>query len=326
MRNYIIRRLLLTIPTLLIVSVIVFFVMRLIPGDVIAQMVEDRMTFGAETRASIEAMLGLDAPVYIQFSRWLGFIPDHEGAYNGILQGSLGNSLWSRTPVLDEIIYRLPVTAELALGGMVVVIAISLPIGILSAIRQDTAGDYVGRGWATLLIALPNFWVGLMIILIGSAWFGISPPLAPISLWKDPIGNLGQFVIPCFIMGMQGAGTAMRMTRSMMLEVLRQDYVRTAWAKGLQERVIIVRHALKNAMIPIVTIIGLRWRTMIGGTVIVETVFALPGMGRLLVEATQERDYTLVSGVIFVIAVFMVLVNLAVDLTYGYLDPRVHYK
>ena len=326
MRNYIIRRLLLTIPTLLLVSLIVFFAMRMIPGDIIDQMVEDRFSFGADTKAALEASLGLDAPVHIQFVRWLGVWPDGEGNYDGIFQGSLGNSLWMRTPVLDEIVNRLPVTTELALGGMFVVIIISLPIGITSAIRQDTAADYVGRGWATLLIALPNFWVGLMIILLASLWLGISPPLAPISLWKDPIGNLGQFAVPAFIMGMQGAGTAMRMTRSMMLEVLRQDYVRTAWAKGLKERVIIVRHALKNALIPIVTIIGLRWRTMIGGTVIVETVFLLPGVGRLLVESTNSRDYTMVSGVIFCIAIFMVLVNLTVDLTYGYLDPRVHYK
>jgi len=305
---------------------IVFFVMRMIPGDIIDQMVEDRFSFGADTRADIERSLGLDAPVHIQFVRWLGILPDAEGEYGGILQGDLGDGLWQRTPVLEEIVHRLPVTVELALGGMFVVIIIALPIGITSAIRQDTVSDYVGRGWATLLIALPNFWVGLMIILLGSLWFGISPPLAPISLWKDPLGNLGQFIGPMFIMGMQGAGTAMRMTRSMMLEVLRQDYVRTAWAKGLRERVIIVRHALRNALIPIVTIIGLRWRTMIGGTVIVETVFLLPGVGRLLVEATQVRDYTMVSGVIWCIAVFMVLVNLSVDLTYGYLDPRVHFK
>ncbi len=327
MGTYIIRRMLLLIPTLLLVTIIVFFGIRLVPGDIVDQMAADRGSFTPVDRAMIEKVLGLDVPIHIQYGRWMGILPNQEGKISGILQGDFGASLWSKTRlVTDEIFDRLPVTVELALLAMLVVISISIPIGVYSAIRQDTAGDYLGRGWATLLIALPNFWVGLMVILGASLFWGISPPLRPIAFLDDPIGNMGQFFVPAFILGMRGAGTAMRMTRSMMLEVLRQDYIRTAWAKGLKERVVIVRHALKNALIPVVTIIGLRWRTMIGGSVIIETVFSLPGMGRLLVEAAYERDYTMVSGVVFFFAIIMILINLSIDLTYGWLDPRVHYK
>jgi peptide/nickel transport system permease protein len=228
--------------------------------------------------------------------------------------------------VTEEILSRLPVTVELGILAMLILLIISLPIGVYSAIRQDSVGDYAGRSLATVLIALPNFWVGLMIIILGSLWFGWSPPLKVISFTEDPIGNLGMFIVPAFIMGMAETGTAMRMTRSMMLEVLRQDYIRTAWAKGLGERVVTMRHALKNALIPVITLIGLQIPYLLGGAVIIETIFGLPGIGRLLVEATLERDYTIVSGVVFSFAVLLILTNIVVDLTYGYLDPRVRYK
>jgi len=326
MRAYIIRRLLLVIPTVFLVTIIVFFIIRLIPGDIIDQMVRERMFLTAEDRALLEQALGLDVPVIEQYGRWIGVIRDADGNFNGLLQGSLGDSLYKQTPVIDEIVSRLPVTVELGILSMLSLLIISIPIGIYSAIRQDSPVDYVGRSWATLLIALPNFWVGIMVILLASLWLGLSPELKPISFIEHPMRNLGQFIIPAFILAMAGAGTNMRMIRSMMLEVLRQDYIRTAWAKGLKERVIIIRHTLKNALIPVVTTLGIMLSFLVGGTIVIERVFSLPGLGYLLVESTLRRDYTIVSGVILCFAGFMVLVNLAIDLTYGYLDPRIRYK
>jgi len=326
MRAYIIRRLLLVIPTMFLVTILVFFLIRLIPGDIIDQMSWEKMVWTLESRAAIEQALGLDVPVLEQYGRWIGVIPGADGSFSGILQGSLGNSLWLQTPVVDLIVDRLPVTIELGILAILTMLIISIPIGIYSAIRQDTRGDYIGRSFATLLIALPNFWVGIMIILIASLWLGTSPELRPIPFTEHPIENLRQFIIPALILGMAAMGSIMRMTRSMMLEVLRLDYIRTAWAKGLKERVVIMRHALKNALIPVISLIGLQLRLVVGGAIIIEAVFNLPGMGRLLVQATYDRDYTIVSGVIFCFAFFMILVNLMVDLTYGYIDPRVRYQ
>ncbi|MBA7472324.1 Dipeptide transport system permease protein DppB [subsurface metagenome] len=314
------------IPTMFIVSILIFSMIRLIPGDIVVLMLRSRGHPSLSDRAVLEQELGFDVPVLKQYGRWVGVVRDKDGSFSGVLQGDLGDSLWKHTPVVDEIVDRVPVTLELGLLALIIAQLISLPIGIYSAIRQDSAGDYVGRSLATVLIALPNFWVGLMIIILGSLWFGWSPPLKVISFTEDPIGNLGMFIVPAFIMGMAETGTAMRMTRSMMLEVLRQDYIRTAWAKGLGERVVTMRHALKNALIPVITLIGLQIPYLLGGAVIIETIFGLPGMGRLLVEATMDRDYTIVSGVVFSFAVLLILTNIAVDLTYGYLDPRVRYK
>ncbi len=326
MRAYIIRRLLLVIPTVFLVTILIFFTLRLIPGDIVDLIVKERATYAERDRFAIEQALGLDAPVYVQYGRWVGVVPQADGSFSGIFQGDLGDSLWKKTPVTDEILNRLPVTLELGILATLVLLITSLPIGMYSAIRQDSAGDYGGRSLATVLIALPNFWVGIMVILLASLWFGMSPPLRPIPFIEDPIGNLGQFIVPAFILGMAETGISVRMTRSMMLEVLRQDYIRTAWAKGLKERVVVIRHALKNALIPVITLLGLQLSGLIGGAVIIEKVFSLPGIGRLLVEAILLRDYPIVSGVVFCFAGFMVLVNLFVDLTYGYLDPRVHYK
>lgn len=330
MRAYIIKRLLLVIPTVLLTTMLIFVGVRLIPGDIIDLMVgtgDMYAGFDLEVnRAYIEERLGLDVPVYVQYGRWMGVVPQADGGFSGIVQGNLGNSLWTGMPVREEIAGRLPISLELGFLGIIVALVIALPVGIYSAIRQDSSGDYVSRGLATGLIAVPSFWVALMVILLGSLWFGWAPPLRYTSLIKDPIENLSEFILPALVVGMAGTGTIMRMLRSMMLEVLRQDYIRTAWAKGLKERVVIMRHALKNALIPVVTLVGLWLPTLVGGTVIVEIVFSMPGMGRLLVNAITQRDYSLVSGVIFVYAIFLVVANLAIDLTYGYLDPRVHYK
>jgi len=207
-----------------------------------------------------------------------------------------------------------------------VALIIAFPIGIYSAIRQDTWGDYIGRTFAILCIAVPGFWLGTLIIVFPSIWWGWSPSISLIRFPEDPMGNLVQFIVPAIVLGMALSGVTMRMTRTMMLEVLRQDYIRTAWSKGLKERVVVIRHALKNALIPVVTLVGLQLPILVGGTVIIEQIFSLPGMGRLIVEATFDRDYPMITGVMLFFAIAVMLINLFVDLTYAYFDPRVHYR
>ncbi|GAI26806.1 unnamed protein product, partial [marine sediment metagenome] len=229
-----------------------------------------------------------------------------------------------RKPAVELLATTWPVTFELALMALIISLLIALPIGIYSAIRQDTGGDYIGRSFAVLCISIPGFWLGTMIILFPSIWWGYMPPIMLIHFTEDPIGNLRMFIVPAIVLGMAMGGGTMRFTRTMMLEVLRQDYIRTAWAKGLKERVVVLRHALKNALIPVITIIGIQVPLLIGGTVIIEQIFVLPGISRLLLIATLNRDHALVSGVMLLFAGALVLINLVVDLTYAYLDPRVH--
>jgi peptide/nickel transport system permease protein len=317
MRTYVIRRLLLVIPTLIIVSLIVFLVVRLIPGDIIDLMVVEREYFSQKDREDIEHALGLDAPVYIQYFRWAGDV---------LLHGNLGNSLWTGTPVAREIARRLPITIELTIMSIVISLVIALPIGIYSAIRQDTLGDYAGRSFAIACIALPNFWVATLVMVFGSIWLKWSPPLSVIPFTKDPLGNLGQFILPSIVLGMGYTGTNMRLTRAMMLEVLRQDYIRTAWAKGFTERVVVIRHALKNALIHVITLLGLQVPAIIAGSVIIEEIFGLPGIGRLIIESTEIRDYGVLSGVVLLLAIFVLLLNVIVDITYSYIDPRIRFK
>ena len=319
MRAYIIRRLLLIIPTLFTLTILVFLSVRFIPGDVIDGMVA-RMAYGYGNidREALEHMLGLDVPVYVQYGRWLGGI---------FLHCTLGESLiGGQFPVEEKILLRLPVTIELGVMAIVLGLAIALPVGIYSAIRQDTAADYVGRSIAIIGLATPNFWLGTMVMVFPAIWWGWSPPMELIPFTEDPLGNLGMFLIPSLILGTATAAATMRMTRTMMLEVLRQDYIRTAWAKGLNERVVIMRHALKNALIPVVTLIGLQLPILVGGAVIMENIFNLPGLGRLLLNALSDRDYPVVSGVNLVFATAVVGVNLMIDLIYPYLDPRVRYS
>ena len=333
MRAYIIRRLLLIIPTLFLVSLIIFFIIRLIPGNVIDLMVQQTQGRGGggvgieeSDRAAVAKALGLDVSIPVQYGRWIGVVPQADGSFRGVFQGNLGTSLWKGTPVLEDIAVRWPVTFELGLMGLIIGQLIALPIGIFSALRQDTWGDYIARSFAIFCIAVPGFWIGTLVIVFPSVWWGWSPPITLIPFNEDPLSHLGMFIIPAIVLGMAMSGMTTRMTRTMMLEVLRQDYIRTAWAKGLRERVVILRHALKNALIPVITIIGERLPIMVGGTVIIEQIFQLPGMGRLIINSTMRRDYPVVSGTLLIFGVAMVLSNLIVDLTYAYLDPRVHYK
>ena len=320
MRIYIIRRLLLMIPTIFFVSLIVFMLIRIIPGNVVDIMISQFGMAGTTQvvdRKAVEHELGWDVPFYIQYGKWV------EGI---VVHGDFGKSLWHQQSVLDEIKERWPVTFELGLLGILVSQAIAIPIGILSALRQDSWSDYLGRSVAIMAIALPSFWVGTLVIVYPSIWWGYMPSLSLISFTANQIGNLQMFIIPAIILGMSMAGGTMRIMRTMMLEVLRQDYIRTAWAKGLRERTVVVRHALKNALIPIITIIGYQLPIVVGGTVWIEQIFSLPGMGRLMIDATSQRDYTVVSGIMVIYAAAMVLVNLGVDLTYGLVDPRIQYK
>ncbi len=319
MRDYLIRRLFLVIVTLFLVSVIVFMMLQMIPGDIVDSMIaelERRGRAGVD-RETLVRMLGLDVPIYMQYGRWIRDI---------VLHGSLGVSLTHGLPVTEQIFSRVGVTVELGVLAILIAVLMSIPIGILSAIRQDTFGDYMGRSVAILFIAMPSFWVATLILLYPSLLWGWSPSIDLVSFLDDPLGNLKVFSIPSFILGLAMAGTAMRMTRTMMLEVLRQDYIRTAYSKGLRERIVVVRHALKNALIPVVTVLGAELPVLVGGSVIIEQIFALPGMGTLLIDMLHRRDFTMVAGINIMVAAAVVLANLIVDLSYAYLDPRVRFR
>ena len=336
MRAYIVRRLLLILPTLFILTILVFLSVRFIPGDVIDVLVARMEGLSAATdlvdREYLERYLGLDVPVHVQYGRWIGVLPTPdwitgESHFNGLLQGTLGESLMGGGwPIEEEIIRRLPVTIELGLLSIVIGLLIALPVGIYSAIRQDTAADYVGRSIAIIGLATPNFWLGTMVMIYPAIWWGWSPSMELIPFTEDPLGNLGMFIIPSLILGTASAAATMRMTRTMMLEVLRQDYIRTARSKGLKERVVVMRHAVKNALIPVVSLIGLQLPILIGGAVIMENIFNLPGLGRLLLLALEEREYPVISGINLFFATVVMLTILLTDLIYPYLDPRVRYS
>ena len=314
MRQYIIKRLLLIVPTLLLVSVIVFSLTRLIPGDVVVLMFEEKAY--AKDLDALRAKLGLDKPLYIQYGAWLG----------QVVQGDLGESLWTKRPVLEEIVRRLPVSAELGALAIVVALCLALPIGILSAIRQDTMQDYTARSLAIVGLSVPAFWKATLVIVLPSIWFGWAPPLQFTPYAQNPWQHLSQFIAPAIILGIASGASIMRLTRALMLEVLRQDYIRTAWSKGLRERRVVLKHAFKNAIIPVITIVGIQIAQIASGTVIMETIFGFPGMGRFLVDAIYQRDYPVVQGVNLLIASIIVGVNLVVDMTYAYLDPRIRYQ
>ncbi len=322
MRAYVIRRLLIAIPTLLLASLLVFFVIQLLPGDITDVILASPSVEQIDI-ASIKRKFGLDAPPIVQYARWLGVLPGPEGRHAGLLQGDFGVSWWRQVPVTRLLAGRWPVTLELGLMALIVAQLIALPTGVLSALRQDTWADYVARGTAIFCIAVPSFWLGTMVIVFPSIWWGYTPPIGLVRFSQDPWRNLQMFIVPAVVTGMELSGITMRLTRTMMLEVLRQDYVRTAWAKGLKQRVIVSRHALKNALIPVVTIVGMQLPIMVGGTVIVEQIFSLPGMGRLIIDATLQRDEPLLRAEVLLIAVVLVLTNLVVDLSYAYLDPRI---
>lgn len=287
---------------------------RLIPGDVATVILADSQA-KPEDLARIRSMLGLDRPVYEQYAIWLG----------KALRGDLGQSIFTGRPVLFEIWQRLPVSLELAVLAILVATAIAVPAGVISAIQQDTPVDWLVRLLAILGLSVPGFWIGTLMIVLPSVWFGYVPPVGYSPPFRDPWRNFQQFIFPALALGAFLAGTLTRMTRSQMLEVLRQDYIRTARSKGLAERVVIVRHALKNAFIPVLTIMGVQFGTILGGTVIIETIFNLPGIGTLTLSAVGQRDYPQLQANILFLATLYIFINLAVDILYAWFDPRIRY-
>jgi peptide/nickel transport system permease protein len=314
--KYVIRRLLLAVPVLLLSSLIVFGLMRVMPGDALIALMGESGNISAKELAKLRHDLGLDRPYHEQYLTWLW----------QMVTFNPGHSIFTNEPIPEALKKSIPVTLELAGLALVLGLLIAIPIGVLSATRQDTASDYAGRVVAVSGLSIPDFWLGTLVITFAAIWFHWIPPIGYASLWDDPLTNLQQFLLPAAVLGFRLSAATMRMTRSTVLEVLREDYVRTAWAKGLAGRIVVYKHALKNALIPVVTIVGGQLGVLLAGTVVVETIFALPGMGRLTVEAILYRDYPIVQTNVMLVAATLVTLNLIVDLTYAWLDPRIRYR
>lgn len=316
MGSYLLRRLGLAAITILGVSFLTFASVRLIPGDVVDVLSSGSGVTHVEGKEALRRQLGLDRPLPVQYVAWM----------SKIVRGNFGKSLISNDSVAANIRSRLPVSLELGIIATIFGFLIGVPIGIISAMRQDTWLDYTLRSVSVGMLAIPGYWIATLIIVYGALWFGWTPPIIYIPFDKDPWGNIRQFLLPAALLGITGSASLMRLTRTTMLEVLRQDYVRTAWSKGLSERVVVIRHALRNALIPVVTLMGLSLATIAGGTIIFEQIFNLPGMGRYLFLSVNQRDYPAVQGVVLVFAAIVVLANLVTDIAYGFLDPRIRYQ
>ncbi len=311
---YIARRLALMVPVMFGVSVLVFVLVRLIPGDVVDQLMGMEAANPA-VKAEIRQMFGLDQPMYIQYLRWIG----------KVLRGDLGVSLRTSQPIGPTIWRHIPITVELAILSVLVSSTISIPLGIVSALRRDSASDLVTRLAGLIGLSFPNFWLATMLILVSSLYFRWMPPVIFVKLTEDPLSNLTQMALPTVALAAVLSAVVMRMTRSAMLEVMRRDYVKTARAKGLGERLVLWRHALKNALIPVITVVGVQMGYLLGGAVIVEQIFSLPGMGWLLLNGVYQRDYPMVQAATLLLAFFFVVTNLVVDLAYAFIDPRIRY-
>ena len=321
MGSYVIRRVLLGLLTVLLVTLVIFALLRIAPGDVALQVAmqgDDTLTpemIDPQVLIRIREQLGLDNPLHVQYLLWI----------RGMLIGDWGESFYTGNSVFDEVKRRAPVTLQLAGTAITLSIILGIPAGIIMAIKQDTWIDYLVRVWSLLGLSVPNFWIATMVIMIGVLYFDWSPRLDYLTPLEDLKGNLVMFIWPAIAVGVSSQATKSRMMRSTMLEVLRQDYIRTAHAKGLRNFVVVYRHAMKNAMLPVVTIIGIQIAFIVGGSVIMETIFQLPGMGTLLVRAMNQRDYEVVQSMVTIVSVWIVLTNLVVDLTYGWLDPRIRF-
>jgi len=317
MQRYLARRLLLAIPTLFGVTFVVFLLVRAVPGDVTAYLLGDYGASSPEVKAALKKEYSLDQNPAKQYVIWMG----------DVLRLDLGESIISGRTVTSELRNRLPVTLQLSLMAIFFSLFIALPVGITSAIRQDTAADYIGRSIAISALALPGFWVGLLLITMAGRYFAWGvPPKSYIPLTENPLGNVRMLAMPALILGAALSGSVMRFTRSAMLETLRQDYVRTAWAKGLRERTIIVRHVMRNALIPVVTVVGLQLPILVGGSVIIEQVYSIPGMGRYYITSVNSLDYPVIQAINLIVATVVVFANIAVDVTYSILDPRIRYS
>jgi len=317
MPQYILKRLLLMIPTLLGVALLVFLLLRVAPGDIVELKYAGSGTFAPKEALDRErAQLGLDKPVAQQFVSWI----------SGVVRFDFGASMWTGQPITQEIKVRLELSLELAVMATLVAMLLAIPLGTLAALKQDTWVDYAVRIFSIAGLAMPSFWLGIVIILGFLILFKWMPPLTFTSFWVDPRANLAQLIWPALAVGYRYSAMATRMTRSAVLEVLRDDYVRTARAKGLGEAVVVLKHALRNALLPIVTVIGLEFAFLIGGLVVTEQVFNLNGIGMLFVESVTHRDYTMTQALVLLVAFVFILMNFLVDLLYAWLDPRIHYR
>ena len=315
MRQYVVKRLLLMLPVLLAISVLTFALLRIVPGDVLDVMYATS-PLSIEEVDRIRQQLGMDRPWPIQYGEWV----------SGLLRFDAGTSLWTRRPVLEEIGDRLPVTVELALLAFTIQTLIALPLGILAATNHDRPADQITRFVAILLAAAPEFWIATIALVFFASTFGWIPPIGGVESFRtNPLVNLQQFFLPALILGVHGAGVLVRLTRNTLLDVIRQDYIRTAFSKGLPERRVWYRHAVRNALIPVVTQAGSQLGRLLGGTVIIENIFSLPGVGQLTLSAIQHRDFPQLEINVLFLAIVFVLVNLLVDLSYGWLDPRIRY-
>jgi peptide/nickel transport system permease protein len=317
-REYVLRRIGLSIPTMFLVAVVTFFTMHVLPGD--AALVKAAGTQAQDQGALYQAYrheMGLDRHIYVQFGDWL---------WRVIRYGDLGTSYGAQDSVRHQILSHLPVTLELAAGSIILGVSLAIPWGVVAAVRHDRAGDYVPRVVSVLLLSVPNFWLATLLVVMPAIWFRYMPAPGYTSIFEHPLTNLQQFFLPSLAIGSRLIGATLRMTRSSMLEVLHQDYVRTAWAKGLRQNVVLYRHALRNALIPVVTLVGGQVAFLLGGSVIVENVFGLPGLGNLTIQAINQRDYPQIQGNVLLIALIVVMMNLLTDLCYGWLDPRIQYR
>lgn len=317
MLQYVIRRVLLFIPVIFGAATLIFAIIQILPGDVALVILGagGEGTITPQALASLRDQLGLNRPVWEQYLSWLW----------NLIHLNLGNSLWSGEPIIKELAMRVPLSFELVILGTSLATAFAIPIGVISAIRRDGLPDYVVRIFAYIGQAMPGFWAGILLILFLVKVFNWLPPLGYVNFFDDPRKNLEILIWPALILGIRHAAVSARMTRSCMLEVLREDYIRTAWAKGLTERVVLIRHTLKNAMLPVITIIGMEISYLFGALIIIETVFTLPGMGRFLVDAIYHRDIPVVQVIIVVIALLVAGINLLTDMIYAWLDPRIKY-
>lgn len=316
MYRYILRRFLLMIPTFLGVAVLVFLLIRVIPGDIVEMRFAEGQFFSKDLIAKERARLGLDRPVWRQFLDWLW----------GVVQLDFGLSMWSGQPITHEIAIRLQLSLQLAVMATLVAVLLAIPLGTLAALKQDTWVDYTIRVFSIAGLATPSFWLGMLMFLVFLLVFHWVPPMVFVPLWQDPWGNLSQMLWPALAVGYRYSAVSTRMTRSTMLEVLREDYIRTARAKGLWQNLLVRRHALKNAVLPVLTVIGLEFAFLMGGLVVTEQVFNLNGLGLLFVQSVARRDYTLVQALVLLVACVYIAVNFCVDLLYAWLDPRIRYQ
>lgn len=319
MKTYALRRLGLFIPTLILTTLIVFVLFFLVPGDAALVILTGEEGAGAVTDEDIARMrheLGLDRPIHVQYGSWIW----------GILRGDLGTSIWYQTPVIDELKDKFVVTVELSIFGIAMAFLMAVPLGIISAVKQDTWPDYISRIVSLVGIALPTFWLSILMVYFLAYTFNWLPPLGYASLWEDPWLNLEQLFFPALAIAFHDLAFTARVTRSSMLEVLREDYMRTARAKGLKEMAVVGRHALKNAILPVVTVSGYQFARALGGVIIVETIFVVPGLGRFVIESILHRDFVVLQAVILLTAAVVLTLNLVIDLLYGILDPRIRYQ